>query len=79
MSKLHLIHGKKLYISIFIITYLSLSTVVLNSRDRPENIWLLKGMHLDTQWYKIQSAKNLPQRYKYSSHNAISLFEQAKC
>ena len=36
-------------------------------------------MHLDTQWYKIQNTKNLPQRYKYSSNNAISLFKQAKC
>ena len=57
----------------------SLSTVVLNSRDRPENTWLPKGMHLDTQWYKIQNTKNLPQRYKYSSNNAISSFKQAKC
>ena len=36
-------------------------------------------MHLDTQWYKIQNTKNLPQHYKYSSNNAISLFKQAKC
>ena len=57
----------------------SLSTVVLNSRDRLENIWLSKEMHLDTQWYKIQNTKNLPQCYKYSSNNAISLFKQAKC
>ena len=56
----------------------SLSTVVLNSRDRAENLWLLKGMHLGTQWFKIQNMKNLPQRYKYSSNNAISLFKQAK-
>ena len=31
------------------VTLISLSTVVLNSRDRPENTWLPKGMHLDTQ------------------------------
>ena len=30
---------------------LLLSMVVLNSRDRPKNIWLPKEMHLDTQWY----------------------------
>ena len=57
----------------------SLSTVVLNSTDRPKNTWLPKGMHLDTQWYKIQNTKNLPQRHKYSSNNAISSFKQAKC
>ena len=57
---------------------LSLSTVLLNSRDRPKNIWLLEGMHLGTQWFKIQNTKNLPQRFKYSSNNAISLFKQAK-
>ena len=55
------------------------STVVLNSRDHPKNIWLLKGMHLGTQWFKIQNTKNLPQRYTYSSNNAISLFKQTKC
>ena len=53
--------------------------VVLNSGDPPKNIWLPKGMHLDTQWYKIQNTKHLPQHYKYSSNNAISLFKQAKC
>ena len=62
-----------------VIVLLLISMVVLNSRDRPENIWLLKGMHLDAQWYKIQNTKNLPQHYKYSSNNAISLFKQAKC
>ena len=36
-------------------------------------------MHLDTQWYKIQNTKNLPQCYKYSSNNVISSFKQAKC
>ena len=53
--------------------------VVLNSRDQPENIWLLKRMHLDKQWYKNQNAKNLSQCYNYSSNNAISSFKQAKC
>ena len=38
--------------------YLLLSMVVLNSRNRPENIWLLKGMHLHKQWHKNQNAKN---------------------
>ena len=58
---------------------LSLSTVVLNSRYQPENMWFPKGMHLDTQWYKIQNMKNLPQCYEYSSNNAIFSFKQAKC
>ena len=35
-------------------------------------------MHLDKQPYKNQNTKNLPQRYKYSSNNAISSFKQAK-
>ena len=45
---------------------ISLSTVVLNSRDQPENIWLSKIMHLDKQHYENQNAKNLPERYNYS-------------
>ena len=53
--------------------------LVLNSRDRPENIWFTKRMHLDKQPYKNQNTKNLPQRYKYTSNNAISSFKQAKC
>ena len=53
--------------------------VVLNSWDRPKNIWLPKGMHLDTQWYKNQNTKNLPQSYKSCSNNTISLFKQSKC
>ena len=36
---------------------ITLSMVVLNSRDQPENIWLLKRMHLDKHCYKIQNAK----------------------
>ena len=36
-------------------------------------------MRLDKQPYKNQNAKNLPQRYKYSSKNTISSFKQAKC
>ena len=39
------------------ISYISLSTLVLNSRDRPENIWLLKRMRLDKQPYKNQNMK----------------------
>ena len=39
--------------------------VVLNSRDQPENIWLLKRMYLDKQHYKNQNVKNLPQHYNY--------------
>ena len=49
------------------------------SRDRPKNIWLPKRMHLDKQPYKNQNTKNQPQRYNYSSNNAISSFKQAKC
>ena len=33
--------------------------------DQPQNIWLLKRMHLDKQHYKNQNAKNLP-------HSAIT-------
>ena len=57
----------------------SLSKVVLNSRDQPKNIWLPKRMHLHKPWYKNQNTKNLPQRYNYSSTNAISSLKQAKC
>ena len=64
-------------------SYISLSTVVLNSRDRPrdrpDNIWLQKRMHLHKHRYKNKNTKNLPQHYNYSSNNAISSFKQAKC
>ena len=53
--------------------------VVLNSRDRPKNIWLPKRMDLDKHQYKNQNTKNLPQRYNYSSNKTISSFKQAKC
>ena len=36
-------------------------------------------MCLDKQPYKNQNTKNQPQRYNYSSNNAISSFKQAKC
>ena len=36
-------------------------------------------MHLDKQPCKNQNTKNQPQRYNYSSNNAISSFKQAKC
>ena len=36
-------------------------------------------MHLDKQPYKNHNTKNQPQRYNYSSNNAISSFKQAKC
>ena len=54
------------------------STLVHNSRDRSENIWLPKRMQLDKQSHKNQNMKNLPQCYKYSSNNAISSFKQPK-
>ena len=54
--------------------------IELNSRDWLTNIWLPKGMHLDTQWYKIQNMKNLPQRYKSTALTTLlSLFKLAKC
>ena len=34
----------------------SLSTVILYNRCRPENIWLLKRMHLDKQCYNMTTA-----------------------
>ena len=36
-------------------------------------------MRLTLTMYKNQIAKNLPQRYNYSSNNTISSFKQAKC
>ena len=47
----------------FKVFFVSLSTLVLNSRDRPENIWLPKRMCLDKQPYKNLNMKNLPQHY----------------
>ena len=59
---------------------ISLSMLVLNSTDQPENVWLPKRMHLDNQHYKNQNMKNLPQHYSYSSNNDIPSFKQAgKC
>ena len=49
--------------TLYRVLQLSLSMVVLNSRDRPENTWLPKRMHLDKQCYKNQNTKNLPQHY----------------
>ena len=40
-----------------IIVYISLSTVVLNSRDWPKNVWLPKRMHLHKHRYKNQNTK----------------------
>ena len=61
---------------------LSLSTVVFNSRNQPKNIWLPKGMHLDTLWYKIQNTKNylnaistaLTTLYLYSNKPNAAIF-----
>ena len=41
-------------------------------------IWYDK-VALLTALFKNQNMKNLPQCYKYSSNNALSLFKQAKC
>ena len=60
------------------LSFVSLSMVVLNSRDWRKNIWLPKRMHLDKQLHKNENMKNLPQRYNYNSNNAISSFKQAK-
>ena len=46
-----------IYTYVYIRIAISLSTLVLNSRDQPENIWLLKRMHLDKQPYKIRIRK----------------------
>ena len=35
-------------------------------------------MHLHKYRYKNQNTRNLPQRYNYSSNNAISSFKQTK-
>ena len=57
---------------------ISLSVVVLNSKDQPENRWLSKSMNLDKQLYVNQNTKTPPQCYNYSSNNAMSSFKQAK-
>ena len=46
-----------LYVCILRRTAVSLSSVVLNSRDQPENIWLPKRMCLDKQLYKTRVLK----------------------
>ena len=55
--------------------------VILNSRDRPENIWRLKRMHLDKQCYKNQCEKPtyLSAITTALAMLAISSFKQAKC
>ena len=58
---------------------LSLNTVVLNSRDRYENVWLPKNMHLEKQPFKNHYAKNQLQLYWYNTNNAITSFKVAKC
>ena len=57
----------------------SLSTVVLNSRDRYENVWLPKNMRLEKQPFKNHYAKNQLQLYWYNTNNAITSFKVAKC
>ena len=49
--------------------------VVLNSSNRPKNIWLPKGMQLDKQLYKNQSIKI---HLIGITNNAMSLFIEAK-
>ena len=47
-------------------------STVLNSRDIDlKIIWFLKRVHLDKHRYKNQNMKNLPERYNFSSSNAI--------
>ena len=53
--------------------------VVLNSRDRYENVWLLKYMCLQKQPFKNHNAKNQLQLYWYNTNNAITSFKVAKC
>ena len=61
------------------IILLSLSTVVLNSRDRYENVWLPKNMHLEKQPFKNHHVKNQLQLYWYNTNNTITSFKVAKC
>ena len=47
------------YLSICACVYISLTMVILSSKDQPKNIWLSKRMHIDKQLYKNQNIKNL--------------------
>ena len=62
-----------------LLAQLSLSMVVLNSRDLYENVWLLKNMCLEKQPFKNHNAKNQLQLYWYNTNNAIASFKVAKC
>ena len=53
----------------------SLSTVVLNSRDHQKNVWLPKYMRLENNLLKFTMQKtNL-----YNTNNAITSFKVPKC
>ena len=56
----------------------SLSTVVHNSRDCYENVWLPKICTLK-QPFKNHCMKNQLQLYWYNTNNAITSFKVAKC
>ena len=58
---------------------ISLSTVVLNSRDWYESVWLPKNMSLEKQPFKNHYVKNQLQLYWYNTNNAITSFKVAKC
>ena len=60
-------------------TLLSLSTVVLNSRNHYENVWVPKDMRLEKQPFKNHNTKNQLQLYWYNTNNAIPSFKVAKC
>ena len=51
--------------------YLSLSTLVFNSRDRYKNIRLPKNMHFEKQPLKNHNAINQLQPYWYNTNNFI--------
>ena len=57
LVSLHFIAIPTPFLNFKFLFLVSLSTVVLNSTDRLKNIWLPKGMHLGTQWFKIQNTK----------------------
>ena len=58
--------------------YVSLSTVVLNSRDRHENVWLPKNMRLENNLLKIRMQKT---NYSFigTTLTTLTSIKVAKC
>ena len=70
-----------IYVLWLVYTYVrivSLSTVVLISRDRYENVWFPKNMCLEKQPFKNHNAKNQLQLYLYNTNNATTSFKSSQ-